>query len=259
MKAQAKERFTRQVFRRPKSLVDVRTHFCPGCHHGIAHRILAETIDHFAVREKTIGVACVGCAVFLYDYIDVDVCEAPHGRAPAVATGIKRAQPDKFVFTYQGDGDLAAIGTSEIIHAANRGENITVLFINNTTYGMTGGQMAPTTMLGQKTSTSPYGREFRNDGYPIKMTELLATLEGTAYAARVAMCTPAQIRKAKESVKKAFEMQHREMGFSIVEFLSTCPTNWGMKPVEAQKRVLGEMSEYFPLGVFKERKQADFV
>ncbi len=257
MKAQVKEPFTRQVFRRPKSLVDVRTHFCPGCHHGIAHRILAETIDHFGLREKTIGVACVGCAVFLYDYIDVDVCEAPHGRAPAVATGVKRAQPDKFVFTYQGDGDLAAIGTSEIIHAANRGENITVLFLNNTTYGMTGGQMAPTTMLGQKTATSPYGRDFRNDGYPIKMTELLATLEGTAYAARVAMCTPAQIRKAKEAVKKAFEMQRREMGFSIVEFLSTCPTNWGMKPAEAQQRVLGEMSEYFPLGVFKERKQAD--
>jgi 2-oxoglutarate ferredoxin oxidoreductase subunit beta len=211
------------------------------------------------LREQTIGVAPVGCAVLMYDYFDVDICEAPHGRAPAVATGIKRAQPDKFVFTYQGDGDLAAIGTSEIIHAANRGENITVLFINNTTYGMTGGQMAPTTMLGQKTATSPYGREFRNDGYPIKMAELLATLEGTAYSARVAMCTPAQIRKAKEALRKAFEMQQRTMGFSIVECLSTCPTNWGMKPVEAQRRVLGEMIEYFPLGVFKERKQADFL
>jgi len=255
----ARKKFTREVFSRPKSLVDVRTHFCPGCHHGIAHRILAESIDHFGIREKTIGVACVGCSVFLYDYIDVDVAEAPHGRAPAVATGVKRAQPDKFVFTYQGDGDLAAIGTSEIIHAANRGENITVLFINNTTYGMTGGQMAPTTMLGQKTSTSPYGREFRNDGYPIKMAELLATLEGTAYSARVATSTPGQIRKAKEAVRKAFEMQIREMGFSVVEFLSTCPTNWGMKPLDAQQRVLGEMSEYFPLGVYKERRQADFV
>jgi 2-oxoglutarate ferredoxin oxidoreductase subunit beta len=259
MKDKAKERFTRQVFQRPRSLVDVKTHFCPGCHHGIAHRILAETIDHFGIREKTIGVACVGCAVFLYDYIDVDVAEAPHGRAPAVATGIKRAQPDKFVFTYQGDGDLAAIGTSEVVHAANRGENITVLFVNNTTYGMTGGQMAPTTMLGQKTATSPYGRDFRNDGYPIKMAELLATLEGTAFSARVAMSTPAQIRKAKETLRKAFDMQRREMGFSLVEFLSTCPTNWGMKPLEAQERILGEMSEYFPLGVFKERKQADFV
>jgi 2-oxoglutarate ferredoxin oxidoreductase subunit beta len=259
MKDASKEKFTKQIFQRPRSLVDVKSHFCPGCHHGIAHRILAETIDHFGIREKTIGVACVGCAVFLYDYIDVDVAEAPHGRAPAVATGVKRAQPDKFVFTYQGDGDLAAIGTSEVVHAANRGENITILFLNNTTYGMTGGQMAPTTMLGQKTATSPYGREFRNDGYPIKMAELLATLEGTAFSARVAMSTPAQIRRAKETLTKAFDMQLREMGFSLVEFLSTCPTNWGMKPLEAQRRILGEMSEYFPLGVFKERKQADFV
>jgi 2-oxoglutarate ferredoxin oxidoreductase subunit beta len=172
---------------------------------------------------------------------------------------VKRAQPDKFVFTYQGDGDLAAIGTSEVIHAANRGENISIIFVNNTTYGMTGGQMAPTTMLGQKTSTSPYGRDFRKDGYPIRMAELLATLEGTAYSARVATSTPAQIRKAKEAVRKAFDMQIKEMGFSIVEFLSTCPTNWGMKPIDAQKRVLGEMSEYFPLGVYKERKQADFL
>ena len=259
MTGKDKERFTKKVFARPKSLVDVKSHFCPGCHHGIAHRILAETIDHFDLREKTVGVACVGCSVFLYDYMDVDVAEAPHGRAPAVATGVKRAQPDRFVFTYQGDGDLAAIGTSEIIHAANRGENITVIFVNNTTYGMTGGQMAPTTLLGQKTTTSPYGRDFRKDGYPIKMAELLATLEGTAYSARVATSTPGQIRKAKEALKKAFEMQIREMGFSIVEFLSTCPTNWGMKPQDAQKRVLGEMSEYFPLGVYKERKQADFL
>ncbi len=259
MTREADKRFTKEVFSRPKSLVDVRTHFCPGCHHGIAHRILAESIDHFGIREKTVGVACVGCAVFLYDYIDVDVAEAPHGRAPAVATGIKRAQPDKVVFTYQGDGDLAAIGTSEVIHAANRGENITVLFVNNTTYGMTGGQMAPTTMLGQKTATSPYGREFRNDGYPIRMAELLATLEGTAFSARVAMGTPAQIRKAKEAVRKAFEMQIRDMGFSIVELLSTCPTNWGMKPIDARNRVTNEMAEYFPLGVYKERRQADFV
>jgi 2-oxoglutarate ferredoxin oxidoreductase subunit beta len=259
MKERTKSRFVKNVFTRPESLVDVKTHFCPGCHHGIAHRILAETIDHFGLREKTVGVACVGCSVFLYDYIDVDVAEAPHGRAPAVATGVKRAQPDRFVFTYQGDGDLAAIGTSEVIHAANRGENITVIFVNNTTYGMTGGQMAPTTMLGQKTSTSPYGRDFRKDGYPIRMAELLATLEGTAYSARVATSTPAQIRKAREAVRMAFDMQLKEMGFSIVEFLSTCPTNWGMKPIDAQKRVLGEMSEYFPLGVYKERKQADFL
>ena len=259
MKNKAKEIFTKQVFSRPRSLLDVRTHYCPGCHHGIAHRILAETIDHFDLREKTIGVAPVGCAVLMYDYFDVDFVEAPHGRAPAVATGVKRAQPDRFVFTYQGDGDLAAIGMSEIIHAANRGENLTVLFINNTTYGMTGGQMAPTTMLGQKTSTSPYGRDFRNDGYPVRIAEMLASLEGTAFSARVATSTPAQIRKAKEAVKRAFDTQIREMGFSIVEILSTCPTNWGMKPHEAQKRVLDEMSGYYPLGVYKERKQADFA
>lgn len=259
MNGNEKRAFDRPVFERPKSLVDVKTHFCPGCHHGIAHRIVAEAIDHFALREKTVGVACVGCSVFLYDYIDVDVVEAPHGRAPAVATGVKRALPDRFVFTYQGDGDLAAIGTSEIIHAANRGENITVIFINNTTYGMTGGQMAPTTMLGQRTSTTPYGREFSTAGYPIKMAELLAQLEGVAFSARVATSSPAQIRKAKEAVRTAFDMQIRRMGLSVVEFLSTCPTNWGMKPNDARKRVLGEMIDFFPLGIFKERKQADFV
>jgi len=259
MSAPGKAGFSKPVYMRPRSLVHVKSHFCPGCHHGTIHKIVAECIDRYGIREKTIGVACVGCAVFLYDYIDVDVVEAPHGRAPAVATGVKRAQPDKFVFTYQGDGDLAAIGTSEIIHAANRGENLSVIFVNNTTYGMTGGQMAPTTMLGQKTSTTPYGRDFRGDGYPIRMAELLAGLEGTAYSARVAVSTPALIRKAKESVRKAFEMQIAGMGLSIVEFLSTCPTNWGMKPLDAQKRVLGEMSEYFPLGIFKERKQADAI
>src|SRR5512136_3435600 len=196
-----------QVFKRPQSLKDVQTHFCPGCHHGTYHRLVAEAMDAYDVQQRTIGVASVGCSVFLYGYFDIDVVEAPHGRAPAVATGVKRAQPDKFVFTYQGDGDLAAIGTSEIIHAANRGENLTVVFVNNTTYGMTGGQMAPTTMVGQKTSTTPYGRDFRGDGYPIRMAELLAGLEGTAYSARVAVSTPAQIRKAKEAVRKAFEMQ----------------------------------------------------
>lgn len=259
MKNETKGKFTQQVFSKPRSLLDVSTHYCPGCHHGIAHRILAETIDHFDLREKTVGVAPVGCAVLMYDYFDIDFAEAPHGRAPAVATGIKRAQPDRFVFTYQGDGDLAAIGTSEIIHAANRGENLTVLFINNATYGMTGGQMAPTTMLGQKTSTSPYGRDSGNDGYPIRIAEMLATLEGTAFSARVATSTPPQIRKTREAVKKAFDMQIRGMGFSIVEILSTCPTNWGMKPLDAQKRVLDEMSGVFPLGVYKERKHADYA
>jgi 2-oxoglutarate ferredoxin oxidoreductase subunit beta len=254
MTVQVKQRVAKKVFDRPLALVDVKSHFCPGCHHGLAHRIVAEAIDAFGVREKAIGVACVGCSVFLYDYIDVDVVEAPHGRAPAVATGVKRAQPDKFVFTYQGDGDLAAIGTSEIIHAANRGENLTVIFVNNTTYGMTGGQMAPTTLLGQRTTTSPAGRSARNDGSPIRMAELLAQLGGTAYSARVATSSPAQIKKAKQAVRKAFETQLKGLGFSIVEFLSTCPTNWGMKPLDAQKRVLGEMSSYFPLGVYKDWK-----
>jgi 2-oxoglutarate ferredoxin oxidoreductase subunit beta len=259
MNAPATKAFDRPVFERPKSLVDVRTHFCPGCQHGVAHRLVAEAIDHHGIRERTVGVACVGCAVFLYDYIDVDVVEAPHGRAPAVATGVKRSLPGNVVFTYQGDGDIAAIGTSEVIHAANRGENLTVIFANNTTYGMTGGQMAPTTMLGQKTSTSPYGRDFRNDGYPMRLAELLAPLEGVAYSARVAVSTPAQVRKAKEAIRKAFDMQIREMGFSIVEVLTTCPTNWAMKPIEARNRLQGEMVDYFPLGVFKERTQADFT
>src|SRR5512146_1959524 len=207
MTEETKDRFRKKVFSRPKSLVDVKSHFCPGCHHGIAHRILAETIDTFGLRETTVGVACVGCAVFLYDYIDVDVAEAPHGRAPAVATGVKRAQPDKFVFTYQGDGDLAAIGTSEVIHAANRGENISVVFVNNTTYGMTGGQMAPTTMLGQKTSTSPRGRDINNDGAPFRMAELLSNLDGVAFSARVAVNSPKNVLTAKKLIKTAFRYQ----------------------------------------------------
>jgi 2-oxoglutarate ferredoxin oxidoreductase subunit beta len=252
--APAQDRSPRKVFARPLALVDVKTHFCPGCHHGLAHRIVAEAIDAFGVREKAVGVACVGCSVFLYDYIDVDVIEAPHGRAPAVATGVKRAQPDRFVFTYQGDGDLAAIGTSEIIHAANRGENLTVVFVNNTTYGMTGGQMAPTTMPGQRTTTSPRGRTVANDGNPIRMAELLAQLDGCAYSARVATASPAQVKKAKAAVRRAFETQLAGRGFSIVEFLSTCPTNWGMRPAEAQQRVLGEMSAWFPLGTYKDWK-----
>ncbi len=249
----------KKVFERPKTLRDVRTHFCAGCHHGIIHRIVCETIDKLGIRDRTIGIASVGCSVFLYNYMDLDVVDAPHGRACAVATGVKRSLPDRFVFTYQGDGDLAAIGTSEVVHAANRGENITVIFVNNTTYGMTGGQMAPTTLLGQKTSTSPYGRDFRREGYPIKMAELIATLEGTAYSARVAVSNPGQIRKAKEAVKTAFEMQEREMGFSLVEFLSACPTNWRMKPPEANKRVLTEMMSFFPLGEYKKRTHGDFL
>ena len=250
--------FSTLVYERPRALLDARLHYCPGCHHGTIHKIIAETIDNLGQRENTVGIAPVGCAVMLYDYMDLDVLEAPHGRAPALATGIRRALPDRVVFTYQGDGDLASIGMSEIIHAANRGENITVIFVNNTTYGMTGGQMAPTTLLGQKTTTSPYGRDFRTEGYPIRMAELLSGLEGVAYSARVTVSSPAHIRKAKEAMRTGFEMQLKRMGFSIIEILSTCPTNWGMRPLDAQKRVLGEMVEYFPLGVFKERKQADF-
>jgi 2-oxoglutarate ferredoxin oxidoreductase subunit beta len=258
MKPAQKTVFGKKVFDKPRSLRDTRLHFCPGCHHGTIHRIVADCIDKLDLREKSVGVAPVGCAVLMYDYMDLDVVEAPHGRAPALATGIKRALPDRFVFTYQGDGDLASIGAAEIVHAANRGENISVVFVNNTTYGMTGGQMAPTTLLGQKTSTSPYGRDFRSEGYPIRIAELLAGLEGVAYSTRVTVSSPSHIRKAKEAVRTAFEMQLNGMGFSIVEILATCPTNWGMKPLDAQKRVLGEMAEYFPLGVFKERKQADF-
>ena len=245
----------KKIFSRPKSLVDCQTHFCPGCTHGTAHRLVAEAIDHFGVQEETIGVSGVGCAVFIYDYFAVDAIEAPHGRAPAVATGIKRVHPKKVVFTYQGDGDLASIGTSEIIHTANRGENITVIFINNTVYGMTGGQMAPTTLLGQKTTTTPYGRNSSNDGYPIRMAEMLATLEGVAYSTRVSMHNAKEVLKAKKAVKKAFEIQIAGMGLGFVELLSACHTNWRIKPLEGQKRVEQEMIPYFPLGVFKERKE----
>ena len=247
------------VFKRPEALVDVPFHFCPGCHHGIAHRLVAEAIDFFKIRERTIGVASVGCSVFMYDYFNIDVLEAPHGRASAVASGVKRAVKDKIVFTYQGDGDLAAIGIAEVIHTANRGEPITIFFANNTVYGMTGGQMAPTTLLGQKTTTSPYGREFTNDGYPIRMAEMLATLEGTAFVARVAVNNPANLIKTKKAIRKAFQMQMEGIGFSFVEILLSCPTNWGLSALEAHRRVEEEMIPYFPLGIFKERKMADYL
>lgn len=249
----------KQIFKRPKSLKDVPFHFCPGCHHGTIHRLTAEAIDHYGLRETTIGVASVGCSVFLYDYFDVDVLEAPHGRASAVATGVKRAQKERTVFTYQGDGDLASIGIAEIIHTANRGENITVIFVNNTVYGMTGGQMAPTTMLGQQTTTSPYGRDHGNDGYPIRMTEMLSAFEGTAFAARVAVNNSANIKKAKKAIRTAFKMQIDRMGFSFVEALSTCPTNWRLDPLKSSERIAEELIPYFPLGVFKERKMSDVL
>jgi 2-oxoglutarate/2-oxoacid ferredoxin oxidoreductase subunit beta len=246
-----------KVFDRPVSLKDVQTHFCPGCNHGTIHRLVAEALDHFAVQERTIGVASVGCSVFLYGYFDVDVVEAPHGRAPAVATGVKRVHPDKIVFTYQGDGDLAAIGTSEIIHAANRGEGMTVIFVNNTTYGMTGGQMAPTTLPQQKTSTSPYGRNVQSEGYPIRMAELLAVLDGTAYSTRVAVNSPKNVLQAGKAIRRAFQYQVEEKGFAFVEILSACPTNWGMDPLKANERVGDEMIPYFQLGTFKDRLKAN--
>jgi 2-oxoglutarate ferredoxin oxidoreductase subunit beta len=199
----------KQVFKRPASLIDVPFHFCPGCHHGIIHRLVAECIDAYGLREKAICAASVGCSVFMYDYFDVDVCESPHGRAAAVATGIKRARPDNFVFTYQGDGDLASIGIAESLHCANRGEHVTIIFVNNTVYGMTGGQMAPTTMLGQSTTTSPYGRNFRTEGYPIRMTEIMAVVEGTAFAARVAVNTPKNLMTARKMLHRIFiELSH---------------------------------------------------
>ncbi|MBW1702830.1 MAG: 2-oxoglutarate oxidoreductase [Deltaproteobacteria bacterium] len=241
----------KQVFKRPEALIDVPFHFCPGCHHGIVHRLVAECIDRYGLREKTIGVASVGCSVFLYDYFYVDVVEAPHGRAAAVATGVKRACPESFVFTYQGDGDLAAIGTAEIIHAANRGELLTVVFVNNAVFGMTGGQMAPTTLAGQETTTTPSGRETVTNGFPIKMAELLSVLPGTTFVARAAVNNPKNLMRAKKLLRKAFEVQTNNQGFGFVEFLSACPTNWKMSPDQANKWVAEEMIPYFPLGIFK--------
>lgn len=248
-----------RIFSRPASLTDAQTHFCPGCTHGIAHRLIAEAIDELGILDRTIGIPGVGCCVFLYTYFPIDVLEAPHGRAPACATGMKRAQPDKVIFAYQGDGDMAAIGTSEVIHAANRGENITVFYVNNSVYGMTGGQMAPTTLLGQQTTTSPYGRDFKSEGYPIRMAEMLATLEGVCYSTRVSLHTPRHVNQARKAVVKALEMQMNEMGFSVVEFLSTCNTNWRVTPLEALDMIENEMIPYFPLGVFKERTGKDFL
>ena len=249
----------KKVFSRPKSLTTKPYHFCPGCNHGIIHRLVGEALDEFDLVGRTTAVASVGCSVFLYDYFAVDVLEAPHGRAPAVATGVKRSLPHNIVFTYQGDGDLASIGMSEIVHTANRGEPITVIFVNNTVYGMTGGQMAPTTMLGQKTTTSPYGREYSQDGYPIRMAEMLATLEGAAFVARVAVNKPKNVIAAKKAIKTAFKMQIDDIGFSFVEVVSTCPTNWRMSPKEAAWRVEEELLPYFPLGVFKERTMSDVM
>lgn len=240
------------VFDKPKALLDVPMHYCPGCTHGIVHRLVAETIDELGILDKTIGVAPVGCSVFAYNYFACDMFEAAHGRAPAVATGIKRGNPDKIVFSYQGDGDLAAIGTAETVHVATRGELVTTIFINNCIYGMTGGQMAPTTLPGQVTETTPYGRDPKLAGNPIRVSEMLATLDGPAYIERVAVNNVANVIKAKKAIKKAFEYQMEGKGYTFIEVLSICPTNWGLSPKEAMKWLEDNMIPYYPLGVKKD-------
>ncbi|MBO5060702.1 MAG: 2-oxoglutarate oxidoreductase [Clostridia bacterium] len=241
------------VFDKPKALTDAPLHYCPGCTHGIIHRLVAEAIDELGIEGKTIGVAPVGCSVMAYDYFSCDMVEAAHGRAPAVATGIKRSDPSNIVFTYQGDGDLASIGTAETVHAATRNENITVIFVNNAIYGMTGGQMAPTSLPGQVTQTSPYGRDTKLCGFPVRVCEMLSELEGPEYLERVAVNNVKNIKKAKAAIKKAFENQINGKGFSLVEVVSTCPTNWGMTPKDALKWVDDNMIPYYPLGVYKDR------
>ncbi len=248
------------VYTRPRSLKPTPFHYCPGCGHSLVHRLICEVIDEMNLQEKTIGIPPPGCSVFAYNYFDVDMVECAHGRGAAVATGIKRACPEVIVFTYQGDGDLAGIGTAETIHAANRGENITTIFINNAVYGMTGGQMAPTTLLSQKTSTTPYGREKSFEGQPIRMSELLAVIDGAAYLERVAVNSPANVRKTRQAIQKAFQAQIDKAGFSMVEILSPCPTNWRMTPLQAWQWIDKEMTKTFPLGVLKdvtEKKNAD--
>ncbi len=243
-----------QVFKLPESLKkDIKYSFCPGCDHGVAVRLVAEVLDELGIRENTILTASIGCSVTIYDYINVDSLEAPHGRALAEATGIKRARPDKIVFTYQGDGDFASIGLAESMHAALRGENLTAICINNTTYGMTGGQLGPTTLLGQVTTTSPTGRNIDYYGYPIKIAEHIALCDGTAFSARVSLDTVANIRKAKQAIKKAFEVQIHGLGFGFVEILSTCPTNWKMSPQKAHERVRNEMMPVFKPGIYKDQ------
>jgi 2-oxoglutarate ferredoxin oxidoreductase subunit beta len=240
------------VFTRPESVIDRATHYCPGCQHGVIHRIVGEVMDEMNLRQKAILIGSIGCSVFLYNYLDVDAVEAPHGRAPAVATGVKRARPDNFVFAYQGDGDLASIGTAEIIHAANRGERVSIVFVNNTVYGMTGGQMAPTTMIGQKTTTCPGGRCAEREGSPLKMTEIIGPLAGVAFAARTAVNSVKNINKTKKAIRRAFEVQENGQGFGFVEVLATCPTNWKMTPLTANQRVADELIPYFPLGTVKD-------
>lgn len=240
------------VFQPTKAMLDVPTHYCPGCTHGTIHRLVAEVLEELDLVDKAIGVAPVGCSVLCYDYFACDMFEAAHGRAPAVATGIKRVKPDATVFTYQGDGDLAAIGTAEIVHAATRGENIVSIFVNNCIYGMTGGQMAPTTLPGQVTETSPYGRDVKSQGHPIRVSEMISTLDGVCYVERVSVDTVPNINKAKKAIKKAFQNQLEGKGFSMIEVLSICPTNWGLSPVESMNWLRENMIPFYPLGVKKD-------
>ena len=244
------------VFKKPEALCDVPLHYCPGCTHGIVHRLVAEVLDELGIEGKTVGVAPVGCSVMAYDYFACDMIEAAHGRAPAVATGVKRALPDNVVFTYQGDGDLASIGMAETVHAAARNENITVIFINNAIYGMTGGQMAPTSLPGQVTQTSPYGRDTSHCGFPVRVCEMLSELEGPEYLERVTVNNVKNVKNAKKAIKKAFENQIAGKGFSLIEVLSTCPTNWGMTPKKALEWIDEKMIPYYPLGVYKDRSAA---
>ena len=241
------------IFKKTSMLTDAPTHYCPGCTHGIIHRLVAESLEELGLGGEAIGIAPVGCAVFAYNYFNCDMQEAAHGRAPALATAVKRVLPDKTVFTYQGDGDLAAIGTAEIVHAAARRENITVIFVNNGIYGMTHGQMAPTTLIGQKSTTTPYGRSAEANGFPVRVCEMLATQEGPTYIERVSVHNPAAVRQAKKAIKKAFQYQKEGKGFSLIEVLSTCPTNWGMDPIEALEHVQNVTMQYYPLGVYKDR------
>lgn len=241
------------VFEKPKALTDKVFHYCPGCTHGIIHRLVAEVIDELGIQGKTVGIASVGCSVMAYDYFDIDMVQAAHGRAPAVATGVKRANPENIVFTYQGDGDLAAIGTAETVHSAARGENITVIFVNNAIYGMTGGQMAPTSLPGQITQTSPYGRDTSKVGFPLKVCELLSNVDGATYLERVAVNNVKNVKAAKKAIKKAFTYQTEGKGFSLIEVVSTCPTNWGLAPQKALDWLEENMIPYYPLGVYKDK------
>ena len=241
------------VFKKPNALADVSTHYCPGCTHGIIHRLVAEAIDALGIEGTTVGVAPVGCSVMAYNYFNCDMVEAAHGRAPAVATGLKRAMPDNIIFTYQGDGDLASIGMAETVHSAARNENITIIFVNNAIYGMTGGQMAPTSLPGQVTQTSPYGRDTAHCGFPVRVSEMLSQLEGPEYIERVAVNNVKNIKNAKKAIEKAFRNQVEKKGFSLIEVVSTCPTNWGLTPTDALKWVDEKMLPYYPLGVYKDR------